>query len=326
MLPAMRSALVSGGNRGIGLEVVKLILEGSRECRVFLGCRDLASGQALAQKFSATYGSRVEAVQLDVTRQESIDACGVACAKALGDAPLDVLVNNAGILLEGDGKPFSMEAARDTMRVNFEGLVALTQHFMPMLIRSPCGIILSTSSGVGARTLGLLSEADRFALTDASLDVRRLSGVLSRLVDDLHRPDNPYHAIPTVAYGLSKLGVNCYTQVLARQYTMMCINACSPGFCNTGMCADYTGTRTPKSPILGASVFRQVLFTELGFGRTGVFFKENSKAGTPVDEAVSVVDPWIALPQGEPSMTPPAVKLTAAPMSAAAIPTALAMA
>jgi hypothetical protein len=35
----------------------------------------------------------------------------------------------------------------------------------------------------------------------------------------------------------------------------MLVNACSPGFCDTGMCAGYTGSRTPKAPELGASVF-----------------------------------------------------------------------
>ena len=52
-------------------------------------------------------------------------------------------------------------------------------------------------------------------------------------------------------------------------------------------------SQVPKDPALGASVFKQVLFGELGEGRTGCFFKEASKAGTPLEDAVSKVDPWL---------------------------------
>jgi hypothetical protein len=76
----------------------------------------------------------------------------------------------------------------------------------------------------------------------------------------------------------------------------MRVNACSPGFCNTGMCANYSGSRQPKDPALGASVFEKVLFDELA-GQTGIFFKEGSKAGTALQDAVSCADPWVAPPQ-----------------------------
>jgi hypothetical protein len=46
--------------------------------------------------------------------------------------------------------------------------------------------------------------------------------------------------------------------MLARQHPDMYINACSPGFTNTGMCANYTGSRVPKDVALGADVFAKV--------------------------------------------------------------------
>lgn len=63
------------------------------------------------------------------------------------------------------------------------------------------------------------------------------------------------------------------------------------------MCDGYTGTRTPKDPALGASVFCKVLFGELGRARSGVFFKEASKAGTPLAEAISREEDWVAYPK-----------------------------
>merc|ERR1719162_414955 len=116
--------------------------------------------------------------------------------------------------------------------------------------------------------MGLLTEADRQALMDSNLDLPGLQAIVAQLVDGLKDPNNVYHSIPQVGYGFSKMAVNCFTQVLARQHPTMRINACSPGFCNTDMCANYTGDRKPKDPALGASVFKKVMFGELGQGQT----------------------------------------------------------
>ena len=282
-------ALVSGGNRGIGKEVVRIILEGSPGSTVFIGCRDIAAGEKIAVELEGAHGGRVEAVSLDVASEPSIIA---AVASVSASVPhLDLLVNNAGILHE----EFSLESAKEMMQVNFEGVVTLTSACLPMLVAAPAGAsILSTSSGVGCRTLGLVSDSDRAKLQSPTLEVPGLRSTLLGIINDLGGDEaHPYHSIPTVGYGLSKLGLNCYTCLLAKQYPSLRVNACSPGFTNTGMCANYTGTRVPKDVDLGASVFAKVLFSELGEGKTGTFFKENSKAGTAVEEAHSVVDPWM---------------------------------
>jgi NAD(P)-dependent dehydrogenase (short-subunit alcohol dehydrogenase family) len=293
---AQRVALVTGGNRGIGLEVVRNILEAGSDHVVFLGCRDMEAGIALAETLRQRYGPRVEALQLDVASADSV----TKAASTLRDRTqhLDILVNNAGILLEAEGSEFDLEAIRESIKVNFEGVVAVTEAFMPLLANAPGGEgqILATSSGCGTRTLGLLSEEHRQALLDTTLDLPALRKILWELAEILRDPNSIYRGIPTVGYGISKLGVNCFTQILAREHPTMFINACSPGFCNTDMCGNYTGQRKPKEPALGASVFEKVLFGELGQGRTGTFFKESSKAGTPLDQATSVVDPWVAFP------------------------------
>jgi len=270
-------------------------LEEKADHFVFLGCRDIEQGLALAKTLSETYGGRVEAVQLDVADAESI-AKAADTIKARRER-LDILVNNAGILLEADGAQFSLDAVHETMRVNFEGVVTVTAALLPMLLSSPVGgQVLSTSSGNGTRAMGLMSEEHRQELMDANLDLPRLQELLGQLVEGLENANNTYHCIPQVGYCLSKMGVNCLTQILARRHPTLLINACSPGFCNTDMCANYTGQRRPKEPALGASVFKKVLFGELGQGRSGCFFKENSKAGTPLDQAASVMEDWVAFP------------------------------
>merc|ERR1711920_412885 len=156
------------------------------------------------------------------------------------------------------------------------------------------GQVLATSSGTGTRTLGLLDEKHRGPLTDPGLELQSLRQCLNDLISGLQSDSCEHSKIPTVGYGISKMAVNCYTQILARQEPGLRVNACSPGFCNTDMCANYTGTRKPKDPALGASVFAKVLFEGLGDGGSGLFFKEASQADTPPEKAISVIDPWVA--------------------------------
>lgn len=289
-----QTILVTGGNRGIGLEIVKAALQQKTPHKVFIGCRNPHGALALVATLVETFGPRVETVELDVTKQESIEQAVKVVETAGG---LDILVNNAGVLLEADGAIFTMEAARQTLSVNFEGVVAVTQAFMPLLERSHgTPQIAFTSSSQGARTLGLLQDEHRKALMEDALSLSKLQDTLVELISGLSNPSSSYHSIPTVAYGISKMGVNCYTQILARQHPAVQTNSCSPGFCNTDMCANYKGERKPKEPALGASVFTKVLFGELGHGKTGRFFKESSKAGTTIAESVAAEDAWVLFP------------------------------
>ena len=99
----------------------------------------------------------------------------------------------------------------------------------------------------------------------------------------------------TPIYGLSKAAVNWYTQLVAREAPKLCVNACSPGFCRTEIAGvDTKYTREPKDAALGADVVVKLLLGEIGRGSTGLFYKEVSKPGTPLDAARSVVEPWIS--------------------------------
>merc|ERR1719498_2223114 len=118
------------------------------------------------------------------------------------------------------------------MKVNFDGVAAVMNAFVPLLLKAPGGgQALATSSGNGTRAMGLLIEEHRQALMDPSLDEAQLQVLMKQLVDGLNDESNTYHSIPQVGYGFSKMGVNCLTQVWARKYPTLRVNACSPGFC-----------------------------------------------------------------------------------------------
>jgi NAD(P)-dependent dehydrogenase (short-subunit alcohol dehydrogenase family) len=135
-----KTALVTGGNKGIGLEIVRGLR--SLGLRVLLGARDPIRGKEAAEATGAEY------LPLDVTDEDS-----VAAAAERVDV-LDALVNNAGILLERGAPPSGtpVQLLRDTFAVNVFGVVAVTQAFLPALRRADAGRIVNLGSGLGSLT------------------------------------------------------------------------------------------------------------------------------------------------------------------------------
>ena len=141
-------ALVSGGNRGLGLEICRQLL--AHGFRVLLGSRDLDAGIEAA---NALGSERVAAVRLDVTDAGDIAALAEHVDRIHGR--LDVLVNNAGILIDAElGDPASIrdtdaEVLETTFRTNTVGPVMLINAMLPLLERVDDARIINMSSGMG---------------------------------------------------------------------------------------------------------------------------------------------------------------------------------
>jgi NAD(P)-dependent dehydrogenase (short-subunit alcohol dehydrogenase family) len=200
----IKVALVTGANRGIGLETARLLAQAG--FTVLMGSRDLARGQESAAQLQAE-GLSAEAVKLDLTHESEFSTLATTLAERFGK--LDVLVNNAGILAHGDGLPSiaSSEALRHTFETNFFGLITLTQMLLPLLRKSPAGRIVNLSSILGS--LGVLSSPN--------------NGVSD--------------SFKLLGYNASKTALNTFTVLLADELrdTPIKVNSAHPGWVKTEM-------------------------------------------------------------------------------------------
>lgn len=127
---ARRVALVTGGNKGIGLEIVRQLASSDPSgLHVLLGARDVARGQESVKKLALP---NVSFQQIDVTSLPSIQAAANAVRKAHPDG-LDVLVNNAGVFLRGQDQSGQPEVIDQTMAVNYVGPRDTCLTFWPLL-------------------------------------------------------------------------------------------------------------------------------------------------------------------------------------------------
>jgi NAD(P)-dependent dehydrogenase (short-subunit alcohol dehydrogenase family) len=137
--PVDATALVTGGNSGIGYEIADQLL--ARGLTVWIGSRDDERGATAA----ARLGRGVRAVQLDVRDPDSI----AAAVRVVGE--LDVLVNNAGVNPGGDDiTTVTVDQLQVAYETNVFGLVAVTQAFLPALRRSPRPCVVNVGSGTGS--------------------------------------------------------------------------------------------------------------------------------------------------------------------------------
>ncbi len=132
--------LISGGNRGLGRETARRLIEAGHT--VWIGARDETRGREAAEALGARF------VQLDVTDDASVASAASTIAAAGG---LDVLINNAGIL--GSHAPAGELTASDALAVydtNVVSIVRMTTAFTPLLRSSSAPTIVNVTSGMGS--------------------------------------------------------------------------------------------------------------------------------------------------------------------------------
>ena len=139
-------AVVTGGNRGIGLEICRGLARAG--VHVVVCSRDLAAGEQAAQLVRQGVGT-VDVRQLDVNDETSANQLAERIGKEFGR--LDILVNNAGILIDRVPRALDLDAGvlMQVLDTNVAGPLRLTRALAPMLRKSRAGRIVNMSSALG---------------------------------------------------------------------------------------------------------------------------------------------------------------------------------
>ncbi|MFA6036639.1 MAG: SDR family NAD(P)-dependent oxidoreductase [Legionellales bacterium] len=170
-------ALVTGGNRGIGLEVVKGLLN-QGDTIVWLGTRDLDLGQDVADQLVSP---DLKVVKLDVNNPEDIASAYETITQTEGRG-IDILVNNAGVLFRDDSV---LTGKEETFWLTFNTNVAAIYHlirtFVPDMVKQNYGRIVNVSSGWGAFSDGLNGP---FSYSFSKAALNALTLILSQELPD----------------------------------------------------------------------------------------------------------------------------------------------
>jgi NAD(P)-dependent dehydrogenase (short-subunit alcohol dehydrogenase family) len=235
----VRFALITGANKGIGFEIARRL--GKQGFLVFIGSRDQEQGEKAAAILQSE-GIRALAVQLDVTVQSSVNAAA-AFIESNFDR-LDVLVNNAGVLLENvPPSELDVEVLKNTYDTNVFGMFRVIKAMLPLLRKSEQGRIVNMSSSLGSLQLN----------GDLSFDS---AGFLM------------------LGYNSSKTAVNAMTVFFANELkgTRIKVNSADPGYCATDL-TNHGGLRSAYEGAK-AAVYLAALPDD---GPTGGFFDENGR-------------------------------------------------
>src|SRR5436190_1026214 len=139
-----RTALITGGNRGIGLAIARKLA--SLGVSVLLGSRDFKAGEAAVASLRRS-GTEVWPLHLDLTDAASVGAA-ISDIEKSGHS-VDVLINNAGVLHERPVLELSDEEIAESIAVHVTGPIRLIRSLVPSMIACKYGRIVNVSSGWG---------------------------------------------------------------------------------------------------------------------------------------------------------------------------------
>ena len=184
----MKTVLVTGANKGIGREVARQLV--GRGFHVFIGARNAKAG-GCAAKDLANSGGKATFLEIDVSDDESVRSAAREFARH--DDHLDVLVNNAGIIVDGDDGILKIndDIFRKTIETNTLGALRIARAFEPLLSKSKTPRLINVSSGGGQLTGGADGWAPAYCISKTALN-----GVTSQLAAAL-----PKFAINSVCPG-----------------------------------------------------------------------------------------------------------------------------
>ncbi len=231
-------ALITGANKGLGFEMSRQLAQ--QGFTVLIAARQLQAAEDAATALR-NEGLKAEAIVLDVNDSAQIQAAAQEIGNKFGK--LDVLINNAGVMLDGEwstsnASSVSIDIIRKTFDTNFFALVEVTQTLLPLILKSQRGRIVNMASIEGSLTLHT-------------------------------EPNSPIYDSKPFAYDASKAAVNSFTVHLAHELrnTPVKVNSAHPGWVKT----ELGGEGAMMNPTEGAKTGVQ-LATLTDEGASGGFF------------------------------------------------------
>jgi NAD(P)-dependent dehydrogenase (short-subunit alcohol dehydrogenase family) len=242
----MKSVLITGANRSIGLETAKQLSK--KGLFIYLGSRDIKKGKTVVKELIDSGFQNIKAIEIDVTDPDTIAAAKSIIEKEQGK--LDILINNAGISngLPEHASSTPIEDIQEVFNTNFFGVISVTQAFLELLKKSDSPRISNITSGLGSLTL----HSD---------------------------PDWKYYNVKLASYVPSKAALNAFTILLAHELIGLPfkVNAIDPGYTATDF-NHHSGPGTVESA--AAFIIKHTLTDENA--PTGKFFSNDIEDGTEV--------------------------------------------
>jgi len=242
----MKTVLITGANRSIGLETAKQLLK--KGLFVYLGTRNLDNGNAVVKELNENGFQNIIAIEIDVTKPDTILAAKNSIEKEQGK--LDILINNAGISGEFPQSALdaSLKEIQTVFDINFFGVISVTQAFIELLKKSESPRITNITSGLGSLTL----HSD---------------------------PNWKYYNFKATSYVTSKAALNAYTIILAYELKDLGfkVNVIDPGYTAT----DFNHHNGPGTVESAASFIIKHTLTDEN-GPTGQFFSNDIEDETGV--------------------------------------------
>ncbi len=159
--------LITGANKGIGHEVARQLA--AKGFHVFVGARNAKAGRKAAEKIAKQCG-KATFLEIDVADNNSVTNAAREFSNI--ENHLDVLVNNAGIIVDGDDAilEISNDLFRKTLETNTLGALRVTRGFAPLLRKSKAPRVINVSSGGGQLTDGADGWAPAYCISKTALN------------------------------------------------------------------------------------------------------------------------------------------------------------
>lgn len=276
----MSTILVTGANKGLGLEVVVRLLRTDASKTILLGSRSLSNGEsAISQlKERGLDTTNVKVLEIDVSKLESVEAAAKTVKEKYG-GKLESVYNNAGVY----ATPGDLDAAKQVMQVNYYGVQRMMKIFDPLITKTGHNVIVSSGTGAWATEASPPKLKDTLS-NPSKTTAAHIDELVERYLESLDT-SNPSASelqkeFPETAgligpYAVSKAFLNAYLRIMApvqlEKYGVILAVVC-PGYCATTI----NGNTGPRKASTGARSI--VLASQIPAEQAGGFFRDGKPA------------------------------------------------